>query len=350
MEIIKELKDISLQITEPEYRQMPELSYSTLSTYETLGFTGLDHLFDRKESPSLLLGSCVDAILTGGEDEFNSLYYVADIPSLGDKPLLIANYLFENYSGLYSSMEDIPSTYILEAANTYDYQKRWRDDNRIKDITEKCSQYYNAKGAALGKTVVDSTMFEDVKACVRALRESPATCGYFADDDEMSPVRRYYQLKFKATFEGVGYRNMADLLVVNYEKKKVFPIDLKTSMSCAEWDFEDNFRKWHYYIQARLYWRIIRANMLKDDYFKDFSLEDYRFIIVNPKTLTPLVWEFPLTKSTGTLVDDDGYEIRDPFEIGKELQGYLNCRPPVPNGINKDGVNVINCLHVLQQQ
>lgn len=210
MEIVKELKDISLQITEPEYRQMPELSYSTLSTYETLGFTGLDHLFDRKESPSLLLGSCVDAILTGGEDEFNSLYYVADIPSLGDKPLLIANYLFENYNGLYSSMEDIPSTYILEAANTYDYQKRWRDDNRIKDITEKCSQYYNAKRAALGKTVVDSTMFEDVKACVRALKESPATCGYFADDDEMSPVRRYYQLKFKATFEGVGYRNMAD--------------------------------------------------------------------------------------------------------------------------------------------
>lgn len=134
------------------------------------------------------------------------------------------------------------------------------------------------------------------------------------------------------------------LIVVNYEKKKVFPIDLKTSMSCAEWDFEDNFRKWHYYIQARLYWRIIRANMLKDDYFKDFSLEDYRFIIVNPKTLTPLVWEFPLTKSTGTLVADDGYEIRDPFEIGKELQGYLNCKPPVPNGINKDGVNIIKCL------
>lgn len=350
MEIQKELSQIALDISEPEYRQMPELSYSTLSTYETLGFTGLDHLFDKKESPSLLLGSCVDAILTGGEDEFNSLYYVADIPILGDKPLLIADYLFENYSGSYSSLESIPATYILEAANVYEYQKRWRDDNRVKDITEKCNQYYNAKTNALGKTVLSSQTFEDVKACVRALRESPATSGYFADNDVLSPIRRYYQLKFKAVFDGVGYRNMADLLVVDYDKKIIYPIDLKTSLSTAEWDFEQNFKKWHYYIQARLYWRIIRANMDTDEYFKDFKLDDYRFIIVNPKTLTPLVWKFPLTKTMGTLIDNNNNEIRDPFEIGKELRGYLDCRPPVPNGINLEGVNIINCLHVPQSQ
>jgi hypothetical protein len=47
-------------------------------------------------------------------------------------------------------------------------------------------------------------------------------------------------------YDGVGYRNMADLIVVDYENKKVWPIDLKTSMGCAEWDFEQNFKKWHY--------------------------------------------------------------------------------------------------------
>lgn len=101
------------------------------------------------------------------------------------------------------------------------------------------------------------------------------------------------------------------------------------------------------YIQARLYWRIIRDNMDRDDYFKDFSLEDYKFIIINPKTLTPLVWEFPLTKSIGQLVTDDGEIVEDPFTIGKELRGYLDCKPPVPNGINKDGVNIIKCLKKL---
>ena len=98
------------------------------------------------------------------------------------------------------------------------------------------------------------------------------------------------------------------------------------------------------YIQARLYWRIIKANMMKDEYFKNFTLENYRFIIINPKSLTPLVWEFPLTKTRGSLVTESGYEVRDPFEIGKELREYLDCRPQVPNGINKDMVNIINCL------
>jgi hypothetical protein len=44
--------------------------------------------------------------------------------------------------------------------------------------------------------------------------------------------------------------------------------------------------------------------MDNDDYFKDFDLLEYRFIVVNKETLTPLVWEFPLTKTYGTLVDE----------------------------------------------
>ena len=66
MKITKELKDIALPVSEPEYRQRPELSYSTLSRYESLGFDGLDHLFDKVESPSLLFGSIVDTMLTDG--------------------------------------------------------------------------------------------------------------------------------------------------------------------------------------------------------------------------------------------------------------------------------------------
>ena len=115
-------------------------------------------------------------------------------------------------------------------------------------------------------------------------------------------------------------------------------------MSLNEWDFESNFVKFHYFIQSRLYWRLLRANLDNDEYFKDFKLENFKFIVVNRKSLTPLVWEFPLTKEYGTLIDERGNEYRDPFEIGKELQGYLDCKPPVPNGISIDGVNEIKCL------
>lgn len=342
--IEKELSDISLHISEPEYRQLPELSYSTLSTYEKTGFDGLDHLFDKKESPSLTLGSMVDSILTGGEEEFNSIYFVADFPTLGEKEQKIADYLFSQFGGNYDSFGNIPATYILDAANVFEFQRNWKDDTRIKVLSERCLQYYLLKYQAGSKVIVNTDTFQQALACVKALRESPATCGYFADNDDLSPIRRYYQLKFKAIFDGVGYRCMSDLIVTDYENKVIYPVDLKTS-SHTEWNFEESFCQWNYMIQARLYWRIIRANLLKDDYFKDFRFEDYRFIVVNKNTLIPLVWKFPLTKTVGTLIDDKGNEYRDPFEIGKELKAYLDCKPPVPNGISMEGINTISCLH-----
>lgn len=97
-------------------------------------------------------------------------------------------------------------------------------------------------------------------------------------------------------------------------------------------------------IQGRLYWRIINANLKNDYFFKDFELMNYRFIVVNKYTLTPLVWEFPLTKTYGTLIDKNGNKYRDPYEIGAELQSYLDLRPRVPKGIDVDGVNIIDCL------
>lgn len=96
-------------------------------------------------------------------------------------------------------------------------------------------------------------------------------------------------------------------------------------------------------IQARLYWRIIRANMDKDPVFKDYELADYKFIVVNKKTLTPLVWEFNKTKVIGTLTlgKNGQIELRDPYELGKELSIYLSSRPTVPIGININGENNI---------
>ena len=344
MNIVKELKDIAWNVPESVYREDPALSYSTLSTYESLGFNGLDRLFDKKESLSLTLGSAVDAIITGGADEFNSRFIVRDI-KITDSGIATCKIL-ASMPQPYATFNEIPERIVSQAAKEAEFWKGDKWDNvRYKKILETgdVADYYNSLINS-DKTLLTTANYDDVIAMVKALRESASTCGYFAEDDELSPIRRYYQLKFKAKVDGVAYRNMADLLIVDYEKKKVYPIDLKTSLGCTEWDFQDNFKKWHYYIQARLYWRLIRITMDNDPYFKDFSLEDYRFIIVNPKTLTPLVWEFPLTKEYGTLVDDEGNEIRDPYEIGKELRGYLNLRPAVPNGINKDGINIITCL------
>ena len=98
-------------------------------------------------------------------------------------------------------------------------------------------------------------------------------------------------------------------------------------------------------IQARLYWRILRDCMDKDEYFKDFELKDYTFIVVNKNTLTPLAWKYIDTQKRGTLVygKNHNIELRDPLEVGKELHYYLthDCKVPLdismtePNDIVK---------------
>lgn len=341
--IEKELSQIAWDVPEEVYRQDPALSQSTLGTYEKLGFGGLDHLFDRKETPSLTLGSCVDSVLTGGWDEFNNRFAVIDV-AITDGGMDTIKQLL-SMSLPFQSFREIPEDVVSNAAKASGFWQadKW-DKIRYKKVLEtgNIAEYYDASLNST-RTLIDTKTFEDVQNCVRAIKESPATAGYFADNDPLSPIRRYYQLKFKHSHNGVDYRGMLDLTIVDYEDKVVYPKDLKTS-SHYEWDFEDSFIQWGYNWQARLYWRLLRANMDKDPFFREFELKNFEFIVVNKATLTPLVWEFPLTTAYGTLIDERGNEYRDPYEIGEELQAYLNLRPPVPNGIDKDGVNVIKCL------
>lgn len=243
--ITKELSDIAWDVPESVYREDPALSYSTLAKYLREGFNKLDSLFEHISTPSLTEGSMVDCLITGSIEEFNEQFYVADFPSIGDKEAQIARTLFYQWNENYGSIDVIPATYILEAVNAFEFQKNWKDETRVRVVTERCAQYYRLMYAAKGKTIVSNDTYMKVLAMVKALRESPATCHYFAKDDPMSPIRRYYQLKFKARFQGVDYRCMMDEVIVDYEKKIIIPCDLKTS-GHREWDFEDSFINWSY--------------------------------------------------------------------------------------------------------
>lgn len=338
---MKSLRDISWQVSEEEYRADSALSYSTLARYEREGFNNLDKLFDRIETPSLTFGSAVDSIITGGQEEFDERFMVAEFPSMPDSIVKIIKSLYKQYAGTYRSLLNIPDNSIIRETEDQNYQMNWKPETRAKVIKEKGTDYYNLLFIAGDRCIIDTQTYQDVVNAVRVLKESSSTKLYFADDNPFEPdIERLYQLKFKGEFDGITYRNMADLIIVNHKEKWVKPVDLKTS-SHTEWDFYKSFVDWRYDIQARLYWSIIRQNMDKDEYFKDFKLLDYDFIVVNKRTLTPLVWNCPFTQAQGTLRfgNNSQIEMRSPFEIGKELNSYLTSRPKVPMGINETGTN-----------
>lgn len=332
--------DISWDVSEETYRADPALSYSTLSRYERLGFDSLDTLFDKIETPSLTFGSAVDSLITGGEDEFNNRFIVADFPTMSPSFLQIIKQLFISYGKQYDKLEDIPDKDIIDLSEIVKFYPNWKPQTRAKAIKEQGGQYYRLLYLSKDKSVLDQQTYQDVLNTVNTLRTSESTKWYFQIDSPFENIERLYQLKFKGTLDGIVYRCMADLIVVDHDNKTIQPIDLKTS-SKPEWDFFKSFIEWGYQIQARLYWRLIRAAMDKDEYFKDFKLLPYKFIVVNKSSLFPLVWNFPLTETIGTikLGKQNQIELRDPCDIGKELNYYLSNKPKVPMGINIEESN-----------
>ena len=340
---MKTLYDISWQVDEPTYREDSALSYSTLARFNKTGFNGLSHLYDKIESPSLTFGSAVDALITGGQKEFDENFFVADFPKMKDSIVLITNELFNLYSTQYRTLEDIPNENIISLTETSEFQLNWKPETRAKVIKESGSTYYSIKYAAQSKTIISVETKNQIDATVRALKESPATKWYFMQNDVFDEsIQRFYQLKFKASFGKVTYRCMADLIIVDHTNKIIYPVDLKTS-GHKEWEFFNSFIQWQYQIQARLYWRIIRKNLDNSEY-ADYKLADYRFIVVNKETLTPLVWEFSDTMAKGSLYygKQKQIECRDPFDIGEELYSYLSTTHTVPIGIEKNAINYLD--------
>ena len=338
----KSLADISWLVDEPTYRQDPALSYSTLARYEREGFEHLDTLFDRVESPSLLFGSCVDTLITDGEKAFADNYFISDMPKISPSAEPIVKEIYASFHNAYTNINDIPDDVLMPILSQAGYKgnTNWGTKAKCDAIRKDGAQYYQTMFMAGDKTIVSQDMYNKVFACVRALKDSPSTRMYFAADDPFSDIERFYQLKFKGSLGGIDYRCMMDLAVVNHKEKYIIPCDLKTS-SHREYDFPKSFVQWHYQCQARLYSRLLRQAMDKDEYFKDFKLLNYRFIVVNNiDNPIPLVWEFTKTASVGE-IEIGGTKFRDPEVIGKELSYYLDIRPSVPLGINLDKPNNI---------
>ena len=208
---MKKLSEISWNVSEEEYRADSALSYSTLAKYEREGFNNLDKLFDKLETPSLTFGSAVDSLITGGQEEFDNRFMVAEFPSTPDSIIQIVKELFNRFSDTCTNINLISNNAIIEVASLYSYQNNWKPETRAKVIKEKGFEYYNLLYLSQDKTILNTETYQDVYNAVRALKESESTKFYFADNNPFEPnIERFYQLKFKACLEGIDYRCMAD--------------------------------------------------------------------------------------------------------------------------------------------
>lgn len=337
MNEIKNFYDLSWQVDEPTYRADSALSYSTIARFHREGFNGLNKLFDKIESPSLLFGSLVDCLLTDSQEAFEELFIVAEFPNIPDSQSNIVKQLFDYYSEDYPTIEEIPNNIVSNTAEVLEFQKNWKPETRVKVIKENGSEYYKLLHLSIDKTLISTKDYKDAQECADILRTHPHTSHLFAPNNIFDKtIERFYQLKFKGTWNNINLRCMADLIMVDHDKKIVYPYDLKTSFK-KEWDFHQSFLQWGYWIQAQLYWYIIRQNMDKDPVYKDYTLDIYQFAVISNNNRIPLIWEYSDTKSEVDCFYGKNKEIecKNWRNIVGELDYYLTEKPTFPIGISE---------------
>jgi hypothetical protein len=283
----------------------------------------------------------VDTLITDGEQAFSDRFFIGDIPVMKPSVEPIVKEIFNQFHDAYTDINSIPEASLAPIIAQFNYQPNWKIETRVRVIRQEGAAYYQTMFMAGSKDIISQETYNKVFACVRALKDSQQTKEYFREDNPFDNIQHFYQLKFKGVIDDIPYRCMADLIIVDEDKKIVIPCDLKTS-SHREYAFPESFLQWRYDIQGRLYWTLIRRIMDTDPYYKDFKLLDYRFIVVNNiDNPIPLVWQFDKTAALGTIIMG-GKELRDPFTIGKELYYYLQEQPPIPLGISLSSPNSID--------
>ena len=321
----KSIKELSWNVTEEEYRADPAISYSTLSRFEREGWRKIGSLFDRIETPSLTFGSAVDTLLTDGPEAFNERFVVCEFPSLSDNLISITRELHRRFSDEHRKVSTIEDKYIDEVALANGYYTNPKYANyRVKNVKETCDEYYSLLTLAGEKTILSQSDYDDVSRCADELKTNSVTKDFFFIDPWNTDIEKVFQLKFKAEWNGMPVRCMFDELIVDHANKIIYPIDLKTTGHPEE-EFDGSFATWRYDIQAKLYTYILEWVITQDPYFSQFKIAHYQFIVINRRTLAPIVWEFH-----GNLVgmvdlkDETGKIYRDWRKILTDLNYYLN--------------------------
>lgn len=321
---MKSIKELAWNVSEPEYRADPAISYSTISRFEREGWRKLDSLFDKIETPSLTFGSAVDTKLTDGDEAFNERFIVCDFPPLSDTLVSITKFLHKSFHEDYRKLSMIDDTEISRAALMFNYYANPKYENyRIKSIKDNCEEYYSLLTLAGDKTVLSQSDYSDVMTCVDELKTNPATKYFFSINPFETHIEKLFQLKFKGEYMNIPVRCMFDEIIVDHEKKIIYPIDLKTTGHPEE-EFESSFTTWRYDIQAKLYSYILQQCLNKDEYFKDFKIQPYQFVVINRKTVAPVVWIYEGNFEETDLKDERGTILRDWRKILYELHYYLN--------------------------
>lgn len=318
----KSILELAWNVPESEYRAGSGVSYSMLATFEREGAKAIPTIGAPKSSAALRFGSIVDTLLTD-EAEFENKFLVADISKTSETIIGIVNKIFEATEGATNDLASIPLETMMIYINDANYQSNWKDETRANAVVRDGKDYFALLALAGDKTIITQMEYNDGLACVEALKTHPYVSKYFTDPFFVTDeIESHYQLKFKYCDNTIDVRCMYDRLQVNHTQKTIQPLDLKTTGKDEE-EFEHSFLAWSYWIQSSMYSQILRWVCDMDDYFKDFTILPFKFVVINRYNRTPMTWVDNNNLVIGERIDNHGTKHKHWLQLYNEFKWHV---------------------------
>lgn len=338
----------NIRITESEYRQYPAFSYSLLSKFKKKGFAGLQSVFteETESTPSLLLGSIVDTLLTEGEEAYNLKFCVGDHSTeVSDTTQKVVSTLYTQFGTSYPSIEKIPHNHLERVLNETNYRMSWKLTTRFEKIKNEGQPLYEFYIKTRNKIIVPADIDLKAREMVESLKSHEVTKHIF-NQNPFDTTNQLFQVKCSTEFNGVPYKCMFDNIEINNEKKTIQPRDLKTTSKSA-WDFPINFVDYNYDLQAELYTMILHKEL--PEQYKDYTILPFQFIVIDTTEKKPVIWTWEHRCKEDTIFYYiNNFLFYNPLYLGALLfdyqRLYLNNSLDTPKDKTRHNNNIIKTL------
>lgn len=306
---MKSLKDYSLNLEESAYHAYDAWSYSKIAKYAKDGFTAIVNM-DKPSSPtpSMEFGSLFDAMITRTMDVMN-LYQIVD-NDVPPSEKAVVEYLANTNTS--SSLNDIQNEQFQTAFDICKYHTNWKFDTCKQKILNYDNYYKILKS---GKKLVSKEDWDDAYEMYHAFKSSPYLNDLFGRQNT-DTVEYLYQTQYVVPYtlpsgRTVQVKIMPDLIKVDHKAKTIQLVDLKTSSDPA-WNFQDNFVRFAYYIQAKLYSDVIEIIKDHDADLQEYYILPYLFTDISRTDKIPVTYTY----------DQNAESQRDGFSFTKGDKVY----------------------------
>lgn len=283
-----------------EYRKKKRLNYSTLKLIWDDPFLvkwKLDNPeAEDEETAAFRIGGAIDCLMTTPE-QFQEEYWV----SSDTRPWGRMGTFIDNLSLDIDENSTLPE--YQEAYEKAGYKLKLETVVAQLWANEKYKQFFLARKAALGKSVLAEDEFNICVVAKDALLFNETTKSYFVNKDPN--VLIYHQVPIYFTYKGVECKGMLDGLIIDKNKSTVQFFDLK-SVGRKVNNFENSFLFYKYYLQAALYQEAVKeliagrasSPVSIDPYISNCKLLNPDYVAVHKNAKFSTVRVFEITSDT----------------------------------------------------